>query len=122
MKKGVVKPWVSCHSSPVFAIKKPLTPGETIQRWRTLVDLRTCNPALVSHRYPVPSTSEIFASLSPDFKVFSGFDACDGFFHVPVDESTFDFLAFMNMPVNVDEEIIWSKRPMETRSNITECV
>ena len=106
MKKGVVKPWVSCHSSPVFAIKKPMKPGEVIQRWRTLVDLRACNAALVPHRYPVPSTSEIFASLSPDFKVFSGFDACDGFFQVPVDESTFDFLAFMSMPVKVEEEIV----------------
>ena len=106
MKKGVVKPWVSCHSSPVFAIKKPMKLGETIQQWRTLVDLRACNAALVPHRYPVPSTSEIFATLSPDFKVYSGFGACDGFLQVPVDESTFDFLAFMSMPVKVGTNII----------------
>ena len=106
MKRGHVQPWVSQYSSPVFAIRKPLKPGETVQRWRTLVDLRACNAALVPHRYPVPSTSEIFGSLSPKFKVFSGFDACDGFFQVPVSSDTFQFLAFMSMPITVKERII----------------
>ena len=106
LKKGHVQPWVSQYSSPVFCIRKPLKPGETVQRWRTLVDLRACNAALIPHRYPVPSTSEIFASLSPKFKVFSGFDACDGFFQVPVSSDTFKFLAFMSMPVTVKDKII----------------
>ena len=38
--------------------------------------------------------------------MFSGFDACDGFFQVPVDESIFDFLTFMSMSVKVGKEIV----------------
>jgi hypothetical protein len=75
LKKGHVQPWVSQYSSPIFCIRKPLKPDETVQRWRTLVDLSACNATLIPHRYPLPSTSEIFGSLSPKFKIFSGFDA-----------------------------------------------
>ena len=116
VEKGIISPYQSAYASPLFLVKKPMKlPGDPdyeksgganqIQKWRTILDLRACNRSLKPVRYPQTSTQEVFESISPSFKIFSGVDLKSAFFQIGCSERVKKYLTFMSHPVVIPEDI-----------------
>lgn len=88
LEAGIIQPSVSDYASPiVFAKKKD-------ESTRLCIDYRLLNKKIIKDRYPLPLVEDQLDALQ-DAKVFSTLDLKSGFFHVPVDESSKKYTAFV---------------------------
>ena len=85
---GIVRHSVSDYASPVVSTAKK--DGSK----RLCIDYRLLNKKIIKDRYPLPLIEDQLGRLQ-DARVFSTLDLKNGFFHVPVDESTQKYTAFI---------------------------
>jgi len=88
MREGIVQPSLSEYASPVILAKKK--DGSI----RLCVDYRQLNGKVIKDRYPLPLVEDQL-DLLQGAKYFSTLDLKNGFFHVPVDEQSRKFTAFI---------------------------
>lgn len=88
LEKKIVRPSTSEYSSPIVLVKKKN--GST----RICVDYRKLNKHVVKDRYPLPVIEDQIDKLQ-GAKIFSTLDLKNGFFHVPVEESSIKYTAFV---------------------------
>ena len=88
LEEGIIRSSTSEYSSPiVLAHKKDGTR-------RLCVDYRKLNKLIVRDHFPIPLIEDIIDDLH-SARVFSTLDLENGFFHVPVDEASIKFTAFV---------------------------
>lgn len=88
LETGIVQLSVSDYASPIVLVKKK--DGST----RLCVDYRLLNKKVIKDRYPLPLIEDQLDALQ-DAKVFSTLDLKNGFFHVPVDDASRKYTAFV---------------------------
>lgn len=88
LEKKIIRPSNSEYSSPIVLVKKKN--GST----RICVDYRKLNKHVVKDRYPLPVIEDQIDKLQGT-KIFSTIDLKNGFFHVPVEESSIKYTAFV---------------------------
>lgn len=85
---GIIEPCSSEYASPVVIVKKKDgTP-------RVCVDFRNLNKKIVKDRHPLPLLEDLIDGLKGAC-IFSTMDLRNGFFHVPVEESSRKFTSFV---------------------------
>lgn len=88
LAKGVIRPSYSEYASPLVLVKKK--DGST----RVCVDYRKINQKMVKDEYPLPVIDDHIDKLSRA-RVFSTLDLKNGFFHLPIDEDSTKYTAFV---------------------------
>lgn len=88
LKEGIVRPSSSDYASPIVLVKKK------DQTTRVCVDYRQLNRKLIKDRFPLPLIEDVLDQLQ-DAKVFTTLDLKNGFFHVPVEESSRKYTSFI---------------------------
>ena len=88
LEDGIIRQSHSDYASPIVLVKKK--DGST----RICVDYRQLNKKVVKDRYPLPLIEDQLDSLQGS-RVFSTLDLKNGFFHVPVGESSRKYTAFV---------------------------
>lgn len=88
LREEIIRPSTSEYASPIVLAKKK---DETS---RLCVDYRKLNRKIVKDRYPLPLIEDCLDRLQGS-KYFSTIDLKDGFFHVPIDESSCKYTAFI---------------------------
>lgn len=88
MENGIVRASESDYASPIVLVKKKN--GAT----RICVDYRQLNRKVIKDRYPLPLIEDQL-DLLQDAKIFSTLDLRNGFFHVPIEESSIKYTAFV---------------------------
>lgn len=88
LKEGIIRPSNSEYASPIVLVKKKN--GD----YRLCVDYRRLNKKIVRDRYPLPLMEDQLDKLS-EAKVYCTLDLKDGFFHVPVGESSRRYTSFV---------------------------
>jgi len=88
LEDGIVRHSVSDYASPVVLVAKK--DGSK----RLCVDYRLLNRKVIKDRYPLPLIEDQLDKLQ-GARVFSTFDLKNGFFHVPVDDSSQKYMAFI---------------------------
>lgn len=88
LEDGIVRHSISDYASPVVLVAKKN--GSK----RLCVDYRLLNRKIIKDRYPLPLIEDQLDRLQ-DAKVFSTLDLRNGFFHVPVDEPSQRYTAFI---------------------------
>lgn len=88
IKDGIVKPGNSPYACNVLVTKKKDDSN------RVCIDYRPVNKKLIRDRYPAPNIDDILESLK-DAKVFSKIDLNNVFFHIPIEEESQKYLAFV---------------------------
>ena len=88
LKDGIIKPLTSSYCSPVVITKKK--DGSS----RLCIDYSRINQRILKDQFPVPHIEEIIDQLE-GFCVFSTLDLKNGFFHVPIDETSTKYTAFV---------------------------
>lgn len=88
LREGIIRPSTSEYASPVVIVKKR---DGTI---RLCIDYRKLNRKIIKDRYPLPVIEEQIDRLQGS-TFFSTLDLKDGFFHVPVEEKSRKFTAFI---------------------------
>jgi len=88
IRDGIVRPSLSDYASPIVLVKKK--DGST----RLCVDYRRLNKKIIRDRYPLPLVEDQLDALQ-GAKLYSTLDLRNGFFHVPVDESSCKYTAFI---------------------------
>lgn len=85
---GIVQPSVSDYASPIVPVWKK--DGSM----RVCVDYQALNQKIVKDRYPLPLIEDQL-DLLQDAKWFCTIDLKNGFFHVPIEESSRKFTSFV---------------------------
>lgn len=88
LAKGIIRPSYSEYASPLVLVKKK--DGST----RICVDYRKINQRMVKDEYPLPVINDHIDKLCTA-RVFSTLDLKNGFFHLPVDEDSIKYTAFV---------------------------
>lgn len=88
LQEGIVQPSHSDYASPIVLVKKKN--GST----RICVDYRQLNRKIVKDRYPLPLIEDELDSLQ-GATIFSTLDLKNGFFHVPIEEASRKYTAFV---------------------------
>nr|XP_012150982.1 PREDICTED: uncharacterized protein LOC105663851 [Megachile rotundata] len=88
LNDGIVQPSVSEYASPVVLVKKK--DGSN----RLCIDFRLLNKKIVKDRYPLPLIEDQLDALQ-SARVSSTLDLKNGFFHVPIEESSRKYTAFI---------------------------
>lgn len=88
IREGVIQPTYSEYASPIVLIRKK--DGSI----RICIDYRWVNKKILKERYPLPLIDDQFDSLQ-GARIFSTLDLRNGFFHVPVNEKSRKFTAFV---------------------------
>lgn len=88
LKDGIIRPSHSEYASPVVLVKKKN--GE----YRVCIDYRRLNKKTVKDRYPLPLIEDQIDHLA-GANVYTTIDMKNGFFHVPVEEKSKKFTAFI---------------------------
>jgi len=88
IREGIAQPSLSEYASPIVLAKKK--DGST----RLCVDYRLLNKKIIKDRYPLPLVEDQL-DLLQGARYFSTLDLKNGFFHVPVDEQSRKFTAFI---------------------------
>ena len=87
LEDGVIRPSFSNYSSPIVLIKKP--DGS----YRPCVDYRRLNSNTIKDVYPLPRIDETRDQLG-EAAIFSKIDLKNGFWHIPIKESSKKLTAF----------------------------
>lgn len=88
LESGIIRPSNSEYASPVvIARKKDGSP-------RVCIDYRLINKRVVRDRFPMPLIDDRIDALV-SFRVFSVIDLKNGFFHVPMNEKSRKYTAFV---------------------------
>lgn len=88
IRDNIIRPSVSEYASPIVLVVKKN--GEL----RLCVDYRLLNKKIIRDRYPLPLIEDQLDRLQ-DAAVFSTLDLKDGFFHVPIEESSIKYTSFV---------------------------
>lgn len=88
IRDGIVQPYISEYASPIVLVKK------RDRSVRVCVDYRNLNKKIVKDRYPLPLIEDQLDALQV-VKIFSTLDLKNGFFHVPVEENSRNYTAFI---------------------------
>lgn len=88
LESGIIRPSTSEYASPIVLVKKK------DGKYRLCVDYRDLNKEVVRDRFPLPLIDDVLDSLQ-GAKVFSKMDLENGFFHVPVEEGSKKYTAFV---------------------------
>ena len=88
IRDGIVRPSSSDYASPIVLVKKK------DQTTRLCVDYRQLNRKLIKDRFPLPLIEDVLDQLQ-DAQVFTTLDLKNGFFHVPVEESSRKYTSFI---------------------------
>lgn len=88
MDDGIVRPSVSDFASPIVLVTKKN--GQP----RLCVDYRALNKKIIKDRNPLPLIEDQLDRLQ-DARLFSTLDLRDGFLHVPVEEDSVKYTAFV---------------------------
>ncbi|XP_055527292.1 uncharacterized protein LOC129719903 [Wyeomyia smithii] len=88
LKNGIIQPSASEFSSPIVLAHKKDWSG------RLCVDYRRLNKVLVRDHFPLPLIEDILDDLH-GARVFTTLDLENGFFHVPVDDSSRKYTSFV---------------------------
>jgi len=88
IKDGIVRPSLSDYASPVVLVEKK--DGSI----RLCVDYRQLNRKIIRDRYPLPLIEDQLDRLQ-SMRYFSTLDLRNGFFHVPIDEASRKYTAFI---------------------------
>lgn len=88
LKNGVIRKSTSNFASRVVIVKKK------DGTYRVCVDFRQLNSMVLKDCFPVPLIDEVLDKLQAA-KVFAVMDLENGFFHVPIEESSRKFTAFI---------------------------
>nr|XP_012220525.1 PREDICTED: uncharacterized protein K02A2.6-like [Linepithema humile] len=88
LEEGIVRPSCSDYASPIVLVRKK---NDSI---RICVDYRRLNEKIIKNRYPLPLIEDQLDFLQ-DAKVYSTLDLKNGFFHVPVEETSVKYTAFV---------------------------
>lgn len=88
LREGIIRSSASEYASPIVLAKKK--DGAS----RLCVDYRKLNRKVVKDRYPLPLIEDCLDRLQGS-KYFSTIDLKNGFFHVPVEESSRKYTAFV---------------------------
>ncbi|XP_076686111.1 uncharacterized protein LOC143378248, partial [Andrena cerasifolii] len=88
VENGIIRPSHSDYGSPIVLVVKK---DGTI---RICIDFRHLNKKIVKDRYPLPLIEDELDSLQ-GAKVFSTLDLKNGFFHVPIEEGSQKYTAFV---------------------------
>ncbi|GFU50401.1 retrovirus-related Pol polyprotein from transposon 412 [Trichonephila clavipes] len=84
----VIRPSSSDYASPIVLLKKKN--GST----RLCVDYRKLNRKIIKDQFPLPLIEDVIDKLH-SAKIFTTLDLKNGFFHVPIDESSKKYTAFI---------------------------
>lgn len=88
LRDGIIRPSLSEYASPIVLVKKKN--GST----RLCVDYRLINKKIFKDRYPLPLIEDQLDELQ-GAEIFSMLDLRNGFFHVPLEESSRKHTAFV---------------------------
>lgn len=88
LREGIIRPSISEYASPIVLAKKK---NGTL---RLCVDYRKINRKIIKDRYPLPLIEDHLDRLQGSV-FFSTIDLKDGFFHVPIDENSRKYTAFI---------------------------
>lgn len=88
LKEGIIKPSCSEYASPIVLVKKK---DESI---RICQDYRKLNEKIVKDHFPMPLIEDHLDRMC-GAKIFSTIDLKNGFFHVPLEESSCRYTAFV---------------------------
>ena len=99
--------WVSS----MLVVSKPSTEADGESKIRICLDPRDLNVAIKRAHFPMPTIEEIATRLH-GAKVFSVFDASNGFWQVELDKES-SFLTTLNTPFG---RYRWKRMPFEIKS------
>jgi len=88
LREGIIQPSLSEYASPVVLVQKKN--GKT----RLCVDYRKLNKKVIKDRYPLPLIEDQIDALQ-EAVIFTTLDLKNGFFHVPMGESSRQYTAFV---------------------------
>lgn len=88
LSKNIIRPSFSEYASPLVLVKKK--DGGT----RVCVDYRKINEKMVKDEYPLPVIDDHIDKLS-NVNIFSTLDLKNGFFHLPIEEDSVKYTAFV---------------------------
>ena len=88
---GVVEPYLGPWQSSIVVAPKP-GPGQDL---RFCVDLRDVNQISQTVKYPLPTIDDIVHGLGGRAKYFTKLDLAKGFWQIPVEEQSQQYLAFV---------------------------
>lgn len=88
LEEGIIRPSSSDFASPVVLVRKK--DGS----YRICVDYRKLNKKVIKDRFPLPLIDDVLDKLQGAL-VFSTIDLKNGFFHVPVEESSRKYTSFV---------------------------
>lgn len=88
LEEGIIRRSQSDYSSPVVLVTKK--DGTK----RICIDYRQLNKKIIKDRYPLPLIEDQIDQLQ-ETKVFTTLDLKNGFFHVPIDENSRKYTAFI---------------------------
>lgn len=88
IQDNIVQPSISEYASPIVLVKKK--DGSV----RVCVDYRKINRKIVKNRYPLPLIEDQIDALQ-QARIFSTIDLENGFFHVPIEEASRKYTAFI---------------------------
>ncbi|XP_015596320.1 uncharacterized protein LOC107268244 [Cephus cinctus] len=88
LQRGIVRHSTSNYASPIVLVAKKNN------QWRLCVDYRMLNRKILRDRNPLPLIEDQLDRLQ-DARVFCTLDMKDGFFHVPIEESSIKYTAFV---------------------------
>eukprot|EP00854_Cymbomonas_tetramitiformis_P034253 gene34253-biopygen22543 len=89
MSKGYIRPSSSSYAAPYLMVPKP----ENLRELRLVIDYRLLNRQTVKDKYPLPDIQMMFDEMQ-GAKLFSSFDAVDGFWQVPMAPGDVEKTAF----------------------------
>jgi hypothetical protein len=87
--QGIIERSNAAYASPMVIIKK-----KNSESLRLCIDFTRLNRITVVDPMPQPDVEDILANLGSS-QLFSTFDACKGFYAIPVDDSSKDFTTFV---------------------------
>lgn len=88
LRDGVIRPSHSDYASPVVLTKKKNG------SFRVCIDYRRLNRKTVKDRFPIPLIEDQIDKLN-GARIFSTIDMKNGFFHIPVEEESKKYTAFI---------------------------
>lgn len=88
LDNGIIRPSHSEYASPLVLVKKK--DGST----RVCIDYRKVNQKMVKDEYPLPVIEDHIDKLCKA-RVFSTLDLKNGFFHLPIEEESIKYTAFV---------------------------
>src|SRR5258706_10868150 len=89
LKQGIIEKSYSNYASPMVIVKKKNTDA-----LRLCVNYTKLNSISVVDPMPQPEPEDILAKLG-NAQIFSNFDACKGFYAIPMDSDSIDYTSFI---------------------------